>query len=1363
MSRDMTPSETNSDVKIQAGGSSRVDVEDIVPLSSRSRAMSWRQRPQSRDVDSFASTLKFPGDLPRRKTEEEESKKEESVSTMSRTQIAQALGSKDPSWFKQTSDRGIGSPACRKQPDASLSDSHLPGGTVKLPGMSKETSFDTEKKSAYDTERSRSPSRASSVHGAGNLGNRYSSISSVSTTGGLGSLIPLNAPRLESRASTNGDIQQADRVTMSPSQSRLASDRPVSPTKGLGGFVQSAMMKRSDSVSKRWSTQAGPVNFRHSFIAPRGDISPSRITLPSPGAQSPAIGQESISRPGSSHSEATVVRHPLDDLRSSITDSESVKEGTTPRNRFTRASFSSHSVSRSGSFSVADDLPTTPSKTMDPKRWSPTKASWLESALNKPESPKLKATRTPQEPEWKRDLTHKLRTSRDIGQSDKSPGFPSESRVRNENGNEGESEIPESSTEPNSPEVPQDKVERTNQELLAKEHSPAPPEEQPKQKPSSQSPTVPPKGRDLELKVRAISKGTGLDPPLLEKSPSSPSEKSTPGIVALKSVPQKPPLSDFRASLRRREIPDEKSKTQEPEFKSVFGKLRRTQTKNYVAPDELKDNILRGKAALSITGGPNKTPRVDEFKESILKQKEAMKAGGGSIRRTAAEDKRSTEAPPRPIPEAIAKRSALHRSDSTLSTISKTSGAVASSKPFESRLAPPSSRTGESPTGSGRCSPTKQPITPQERSEPPTLPKPSMSPQHIQETPSNFSKPMPLLGLAGASSNGKLASRLNPALAGLLARGPPSEAKQPSNVYTSVSTLHSEETVSAPLTHMTKLRARGPKRRLPQRSSAQSVESPPQIDSTSPPTTQRSSPIKSAMTFEERLESLNISKQRQAQAPGHPLGLRESSLGTTGEIRSSELSKENPADSNLELLPATTYSELEQPIKPLSKPPSLSVDAAPEEKPTPPSKPLLKYSESDDIQRKTSSPPSTVRKSSSNNVEKASPPSNQLFSRPINTELKSQPSRETISPHIGKRVVSPPVPPKPSAVNAIQISRPNVTSPISPFPQTPEAAQTFADFFDSAPSAKSKVDIDPIAILSSKQHPPPKTKTLKRQIWEVTNDGKRKDLPANQGYILYEECMYLCVHTYENANGSKATETHLWCGDDVSEASIEDAQLFARRLARENNSKLEVLRQGKEAATFIQGLGGILITRRGSSSRADSSALYMLCGRRHLGQITFDEVDLSTRSLCSGYPYIISATFGKLYLWKGRGSTADELGCARLIGMDLGLTGEIEEVIEGEEPSSFFEAFPDSAGVRTTYPSADHWRLKPNNESYCCRLFRIDHGLGQGFGATFWNRRGNNSPVARPNDTVQEIEPFCQRDLDPEHMYILDAFFEIYV
>jgi hypothetical protein len=122
------------------------------------------------------------------------------------------------------------------------------------------------------------------------------------------------------------------------------------------------------------------------------------------------------------------------------------------------------------------------------------------------------------------------------------------------------------------------------------------------------------------------------------------------------------PVIDFRANLRKREITKDEAPKQEPEFKNVFGKLKKADSSTYVAPDELRNNILKGKAALNATGGPKKTPKVDDLKESILKQKEAMKASGGSLRRNTAGE---IDAPAKMIPEAIAKRHNLSKSSSS--------------------------------------------------------------------------------------------------------------------------------------------------------------------------------------------------------------------------------------------------------------------------------------------------------------------------------------------------------------------------------------------------------------------------------------------------------------------------------------------------------------------------------------------------------------------------------------------------------------------------------------------------------------------------------------------------------------------------
>jgi hypothetical protein len=170
----------------------------------------------------------------------------------------------------------------------------------------------------------------------------------------------------------------------------------------------------------------------------------------------------------------------------------------------------------------------------------------------------------------------------------------------------------------------------------------------------------------------------------------------------------------------------------------------------------------------------------------------------------------------------------------------------------------------------------------------------------------------------------------------------------------------------------------------------------------------------------------------------------------------------------------------------------------------------------------------------------------------------------------------------------------------------------------------------------------------------------------------------------------------------------------------------------------------------------------MLCGRRHLGHIAFDEVDISSTSLCTGLPFLISAKFGKLYLWKGKGSNAEDVGCARLIGMDLGLTGEIEEVAEGEESPSFWESLssgPIKRGASQTGKQTEQLH------SHAPRLYRVEHDRPKSSGGLggLWGLRASSPPKQNLRALVEEVAPFGQEDLDGHHIHILDLYREIYV
>ncbi|KAL9046553.1 MAG: hypothetical protein Q9214_000638, partial [Letrouitia sp. 1 TL-2023] len=663
------------------------ELSDTSPTSSttlsRGGTLSWQQRPLSRGSAgprarplSVVATENYAARSPRASVEPPtESEKE-----MSRDEIAARLGSKDPTWFRQTQDRGVGSAAYRRNQDDAMSDTSSLGGSIRLAGMSRTSVTDHEKdlSPAPESELSQSLSRESSIRDCSERGTNHPNPSSLSSASGIRSPLPIMESQIFEPPSTSGLVQSSDVPTsramaMSPSQGRLSPervDRASSPTKGLGGFVQSAMLKRSDSVTKRWSAQPGMSLSRSNSIASnrsgydssrkvRSNMSPPREQ------RGDSFSRNDMSRPGSNQNMATVTQKK--------SDSESNYLGNNPRpTSEDRASTPpSQHRSQTTNFDNWDDSAERSPPLSPSKKWSPTKSSWLENAINKPESPKPKVASFHQPP-WIVNINQTKQqrgghdASKNSGFKEITPGGllrspPMNAGVKPPNiagvpAHFGASsgQVPEST-----PKIAPKTLDRPTSPKYA---TPDPKRGVIK----AQSPTAEPEN-PLELNVTSAD----FQPPKPEVSPlinngdASPPASSAPSESPIlpKPKPETPPKKDFRANLKSRRMSSGKKEAEDLEFKSVFGKLKRTQTQNYVAPDELKDNILRGKAGLTVTGGPKKSERKDEFKESILKKKEAMKAGTSTARVQKTSRDMATPDNNSPLPEALAKQRGLTQSD----------------------------------------------------------------------------------------------------------------------------------------------------------------------------------------------------------------------------------------------------------------------------------------------------------------------------------------------------------------------------------------------------------------------------------------------------------------------------------------------------------------------------------------------------------------------------------------------------------------------------------------------------------------------------------------------------------------------------
>ncbi|KAI6373654.1 hypothetical protein MCOR25_003426 [Pyricularia grisea] len=1440
--------------------------------TSPTRTLTWQRRPPSRGADRPKSR---PLSVFAAENAVARSSAEQTDSTPCRDQIAQSLASKDPAWFRQTADRGQSSPAYRRsqvEDDSERTD--MSAFKVEMPGMSSQSS---------QASADQRPQSASTHIRTG---------SALS----LGPLQRLDPPGAD--ASRDGDSPSHDRssVTSPTLGGRRSPNRPLSPTKGMGGFVQSAMMKRTDSV-KRWSVSS-PTGLQRAdtVTSHRNSVSDLNRGGPSQSNSRPASFYQSVSRPSSRPSSRPTSSHANDAApqpEASVGASGS-GEGQP------------ESIVEKNTDKYAEDKttpPTSPSKTMDPRRWSPSKnSSWLEAALNKPDSPKPKpAPPTSSQPAWMVELN----------------------KAKAQKANNPDAEIARTSSVKH--EVRVGGLMRAPPMGTGVKPTPLP------GKLHSQSMSIGGESSPVpSLRNRFSNPAIGSEDGGQAQG-GEPAERRVGSPAFGKPKPETPPKKDFRGTLKSFQAPASASLGGDGnELKSVFGSLRKTKTQNYVAPDTFKDNILRGKGALNITGGPKPSVRKDEFKDAILQKKaefQKAKEEGRGVTRAAGEPKDE------PIPEGLAKALEQRGRSSTLSATKKEAGPSEPSRETTTSPAKPE-RTSSVPTGD------------QEVAGVPTKP-------HVNTLPK----------VAG----GRLADRFNPGLANLLARGPPG-AGGPSKSSDSSSVAVVSEEPSAPgpqLTHMTKGRARGPRRKAPT-----SVAQPAQLQPSEPQKLSHSQPkheparssqdegkvshvgnpaVKSPKIVQENEKPRPISGSGQA-GPTDVVSLVESTrprsptrkiheqvAALAARSRQGEadgpvsqpsspkkldvkrMSKffDEPSQNNQKpegeaprplspqktggaprpLSPQKTggrqFPEVEAPraLSPqktggrqfpeANAPRALSPQKTggkqfPEgEAPRPLSpqktggapRPLSpqktggrQFPEVEApralLPQKTGgrqfpemeapralspqktggrqfpeveapralSPQKTggrqlpemeapralsPQKTGGGRFTEAETPrplsvhktgpwqqpvaetprplspqktggriiSDQTAVRPLSPqktggrrlpEVPLSPSKEAqtskpTSPFEGASAAAeqpviakiPPSAPEPqrsgmhsrswsqNKIRPLPIqprdgpSSPQPASPVrSPTKYASEIATELNEFFGRS-RPKRDYSVDAAELLMHRPPEPAKVKTQSVQLFRIGPDGKKQVVPAHQERMLFEREMYLCGHTFLDGSGRQTSEVYFWAGDQVPPSAIEDAQLFVGREARALGGKLIGFPQGKETPEFLQALGGIVIVRRGSSNKYDSLAPSMLCGRRFQGQVTFDEVDFSPHSLCSGFPYLITQN-GKCFLWKGKGSDVDELSCARLIGMDLALMGELVEVDDGNETPEFWNIFDGQMRAG----SADHWRLKPNYQKYCGRLFRSDAGDEQ---------------------QIAEISPFSQVDLDPAGIYIIDCFFEMYI
>nr|OQO16760.1 hypothetical protein B0A51_17705 [Rachicladosporium sp. CCFEE 5018] len=897
------------------------------------------------------------------------------------------------------------------------------------------------------------------------------------------------------------------------------------------------------------------------------------------------------------------------------------------------------------------------------------------------------------------------------------------------------------------------------------------------------------------------------------KPPSSPAKDSSP------SKPQ----TDFRATLRSRPAAAPKS-TDTPEFLAKASALRPTRPEKYVAPDLLRDNILRGKTGLAVTGGPVKTVRRDELKESLLAKKDEWQAEkeAGVVKEREVKFKPSTPEKP----EALAKRELLTRK--------------ASDRTVESC---PVKKQDETPEALRRQKSTRE----QPRATQPEIKPQKMVPEAQQVSP--IARSRSPLSTPAPSQTSELAARFNPGLARILALGPPSPKASPSGSRSGspvqsmksppVEATLEAATPAAPLQDMRKDRAKGPKRRKGASAAAASGEKASDF----PSAVQETVPSGAAT----EVEPARISKVVLPSAkPGSMASIMASSLSA------SKRSEMGTTPSEVSLPPAKITDA--PPAKPMPSPkPTFSPFQ--NARPPPPAKdapsnadtvskvlsspakivptgartmqagsPFAKRTQPlSSTPQQAEAPPATPQKDSvpefrgfasskapahsEENKENAdtslpsvkavssfwgrSPAAPKPAERPSQIQLPnrrdeeaamrsagllaSSPARSNSrpgssnGPETTATVNGPPRPAKSSRIVSGQLPSSEGTQETLQQPES-DTGRLLVDSFGCTPTCSAGLTMDVQAFLATISTPPPRIKTLRKSVQHVSLDGQLAQLAQQDEYTLFSGSIYIITHTFIPTSGPKSTRVYIWQGSEVPTSVAPAVDTAARAVAkREGASTPITVKQDLEPAELLEALGGILITRSGTRETAGKQ--YILCGRQHLGHVVFDEVHFDAKSLCEGFVYLISYPVTlqccKLWLWKGQHATTEEVSAARLVGMELGAgLEEVVEVVQGEESAEFLAIF----GPGATIPTASGFCQSKDGNSRP-RLIRIQQLQPKSsFLGAVYSLTRRPSWSSRPSFAADDIKceavemtPFTQTSLEAEAIYILTTPAKVYI
>nr|XP_019946519.1 PREDICTED: adseverin [Paralichthys olivaceus] len=258
------------------------------------------------------------------------------------------------------------------------------------------------------------------------------------------------------------------------------------------------------------------------------------------------------------------------------------------------------------------------------------------------------------------------------------------------------------------------------------------------------------------------------------------------------------------------------------------------------------------------------------------------------------------------------------------------------------------------------------------------------------------------------------------------------------------------------------------------------------------------------------------------------------------------------------------------------------------------------------------------------------------------------------------------------------------------------------------------------------------------QIWRVESSGRVPVDTKSYGQFYGGDC-YIILYTY-----GKGQIIYTWQGASCTLDELTASAFLTVELDRSLGGFAVQVRvcQGKEPPHLLSLFKKkpLVVYKNGTSrlgGQAPPPPTRLFQVRQNLATITrIAEVDARATSLNSNDAFLLKMADGRGYLWKGKGSTEEEVKGAKYINKELECSSN--SIMEGSEPDEFWDAL----GGKTEYQTSD--RLENQSMTHPPRLFGCSNKTGRFM--------------------IDEVPgEFTQDDLAEDDVMLLDVWDQVFV